>query len=425
MKVDYNLAIIKKANALVESSYKLSTNEQKILLIFMSMIKQNDRDFYSYKIPVKILSDVLDIKTGDIYADVRSVVRSLQSKTLSIYKAEEESILDVNWLSSAKYYLGEGMVELAFEPKLKPYLLNLKQKFTTYRLKDVSELKSNFSIRIFEFLKQFENIGSRTLSVQDLRDKLEILPNQYTLYANFKRKVLIKAQEELTKKSNLTFLFEEIKECRKIVKIRFIITRQLVSNTKQLDFSALREIEEASTNTELQKLIELLPEQYSKQISIHKKLTEHLGKYGFEYVARNIEYANTHSNAINKDKNLQKPSNYRGYLTKSLNNDFGLAFQEDKKMKKEKEELEIEQKRILAKQQEAEKAALTLLEEQKELAKKHIATLSSAKLEELEHKAIEALEEPMKFIIKNKKTGWKTTLKLKMNELIRNRLFPN
>ena len=151
MKVDYNLAIVKKANALVESSYKLSTNEQKILLIFMSMIKQNDRDFYAYKIPVKTLSEVLDIKTGDIYTDVRLVVRSLQSKTLSIYREDEKSILDVNWLSSAKYYLGEGMVELTFEPKLKPYLLNLKEKFTTYRFKDVGNLKSNFSIRIFEF----------------------------------------------------------------------------------------------------------------------------------------------------------------------------------------------------------------------------------------------------------------------------------
>jgi len=430
MKVNYDLAVVKKSNALVESSYKLSANEQKILLIFMSMIKQSDRDFHVYKIPVQTLAKVLDVKTGNIYTDVRSVVRSLQSKTLSIYRDDEKSILDVNWLSSAKYYLGEGMVELVFDPTLKPYLLNLKQKFTTYRLKDVAKLKSNFSIRIFELLKQFENLGSRVIAIKELREILEILPNQYTLYANFKKKVLLKAQEELTKQSNLTFDFEEVKECRKVIKIRFIIKRQLAVQAEQLDFSIIRDIEDEEINTELDKLVELLPGQYQKQVTIRKKLAENLEKHGFDYVARNIAYSNANSNAINKGKNILKKSNYRGYLTKSLKNDFGLEFQEDKIIKQAsakatKEEQEYKAALDIAKQKKilAEKMAVDLIEEQKELTQKHIAKLSSGKLKELEEEAIQAMDEGVKNIVINRKTGWKPNLQLKMNEVLRKRLF--
>ena len=64
---------------------------------------------------------------------------------------------------------GEAVVEVEFSQKLMPYLLELKQQFTTYYLANVMALKSSYSIRIFELLKQYEKIGKRSISLENLR----------------------------------------------------------------------------------------------------------------------------------------------------------------------------------------------------------------------------------------------------------------
>ena len=421
MKTNYNLAIVKKSNALIESSYKLSANEQKILLVFMSMIKQTDKDFKVYKVSVKKLAEVLDIKTGDIYADVRSIILRLQTKTLSIFREEENTILDTNWLSSAEYYLGKGIIELIFEPKLKPYLLNLKQRFTTYRLVDVTQLKSQFSIRVFELLKQFENIGIREISLQKLREILKISPNQYKLYSNFKRKVLLKAQEELTNKSNLTFDFDEIKEGNKVYKIRFTIIKQ----QREQASLPLRDIdiEESEEMMNFEKLLLLIPTKYRDKLSVKKLIETYLGKENYDYVARNIIYANDKSNAVNPGKNMSKRSNYRNYLKKALKNDFGLAYIEDLEEKKKEKQLQQKAEENRKKEEARKKIAEEAKEKLDEAIQNYLSSLSKEEHDKLKQEASNRLEGEKKESVLNKKAGSKIILKLEIKQIIKERLF--
>ena len=241
MKINYNLAVVTKANALIEACYKLSANEQKLILLLTSSIKRTDTDFQRYQVSVKSLAKAFGLKNTDIYNEVRAIVLGLQRKTLSI--RQEDAFLDINWLSSAKYIFTKGIVELSFDSQLKPYLLNLKKRFTSYKFKDIAQLKSSFSIRIFELLKEFENIKSRVIPLVELRAMLKIKPTQYQTYFNFKNRVLLTAQKELTKKSSLTFEFEAIKECRKVIAIRFIIKEQTAIQVAQLDSTSIKDIE--------------------------------------------------------------------------------------------------------------------------------------------------------------------------------------
>ena len=47
------------------------------------------------------------------------------SKSIEIPQADGGWLL-ANWISSAEYKKGEGIIALSFSPKLKPYLLQLK-----------------------------------------------------------------------------------------------------------------------------------------------------------------------------------------------------------------------------------------------------------------------------------------------------------
>lgn len=46
---------------------------------------------------------------------------------------EGNKIIQTAWLSGAVYEKGTGYVELTFSPYLKPYMLQLKEKFTQYQ----------------------------------------------------------------------------------------------------------------------------------------------------------------------------------------------------------------------------------------------------------------------------------------------------
>lgn len=53
-----------------------------------------------------------------------------------------------------------------------PYLLQLKERFTRYELKNILYFKNKYSIRIYELLKQYEKIGKREINIKELRGYL-------------------------------------------------------------------------------------------------------------------------------------------------------------------------------------------------------------------------------------------------------------
>lgn len=213
--------LITKSNYLIEAPYKLSASEQKVLLSLISLIKPEDKAFETYLFKVKDFAVMLDIKNKSIYNDIEKITDSLRKRELTIEK--ENSILKTSWLSSVEYFKRKGIVELCFDPKLKPYLLQLKERFTTYRFMNIIQLKSYYSIRIYELLKQYEKIKERVFEIKELRRILGIDEKQYPLYANFKQKVLKIAYDEINKKTDINFEFREIKIGKKVEKIKFKI----------------------------------------------------------------------------------------------------------------------------------------------------------------------------------------------------------
>jgi len=215
-----NSELIVKSNYLVESSYKVSLVELKLLSKLTSKINKNDEDFKNYTFNVKELVDEFKLwKNNHKEIDIAS--EKLLSRTLTIQK-DDNTTLKINFLSSCEYKKNEAIIELSFDPKLKPYLLQLKTFFTSYHLKNITSLKSAYSIRIYELLKQYETIWERIFKLEDLKRVLWIKDDMYQ-YGMFKKRILLNAQNELLKNSDISFKFEEIKEWRKVTQIKFII----------------------------------------------------------------------------------------------------------------------------------------------------------------------------------------------------------
>jgi plasmid replication initiation protein len=215
----YNKAVT-KSNALIEANYKLSTLEQKIILYLISQIHKDDDDFKMYRLPIQEFSEMLGYRGSPKYTELREITKNLMRKVLEI--REGQKLKQLSWVSYVEYDERSGFVSLSFDPRLKPYLLQLKREFTTYRLKNVMELKSSYSIRMYELLKRWQYMKEVEIALDDLRMMVGAA-DKYHQYHNFKKRVLTPAQQEILEKTDIWFKYQEVRKKRKVMALRFYI----------------------------------------------------------------------------------------------------------------------------------------------------------------------------------------------------------
>lgn len=213
--------LVTKSNMLIEANYKLGVVEQKIILCLASNIHPTDSDFKTYTLPIKEFTSLLGLKGTPKYTELRKTTKELMQKVFEV--RINKKVIQVAWLSYVAYNESEGTIDIRFDPFLRPYLLELKKEFTSYKLENIVKLKSSYAIRIYELLKQYEKIQERTFPIDELRKMLGA-EDIYPAYGNFKQRVLVPAQKELEKKTDIAFKVEEIKTGRRVSKLRFIIT---------------------------------------------------------------------------------------------------------------------------------------------------------------------------------------------------------
>lgn len=215
--------IVKKSNYFIMNcSYDLSLEEQKLILTLASMVQPEDEDFKPYKFKINDFMELLGVNTKTKYTEIPKITKELMKKVFEI--EEDDTLIQTAWLSSATYKKGSGMVELEFSPRLKPYMIKLNGLFTQYKLANILSMKSKYSPRIYEILKcnEFKKQGYIEIEVEELR-KLLKADNIYPLYADFKRKIIMQTQKELKKISDISFDFDEIKTGRKVTALKFFI----------------------------------------------------------------------------------------------------------------------------------------------------------------------------------------------------------
>jgi plasmid replication initiation protein len=226
--------LVTKSNALINSHYDLSLEEQRIIITLASLVQPTDEDFKPYKFAIKDFMELIGVETKSKYSIIPKITKALMQKVFEI--RQDNKIIQVAWLSSAEYSKGTGIVELEFSPKLKPFMLGLKEMYTTYRLKNILEIKRKYSIRMYEILKSNEFKKVVVMELNELKEILKANTETYLIHQNFKSRILEPAQKELKQKTDIKFEYEEIKTGRKITAIKFIISQNnpcdLVENIK-------------------------------------------------------------------------------------------------------------------------------------------------------------------------------------------------
>ncbi|PHM33423.1 RepB family plasmid replication initiator protein [Xenorhabdus mauleonii] len=150
---------------------------------------------------------------------LQEAVERLAERWIYIHWKEKEE--KIRWIQGqAKYFDGQGKIELVFSDLIMPYLTQLKGQFTSIAVKNVSALKRTYSIRIYELLMQFKTAGDRLISLKDFRTILGI-ENKYLQFRDLNKLLLKPAINELNQKSNITVSVDTVKDGRNVIALHF------------------------------------------------------------------------------------------------------------------------------------------------------------------------------------------------------------
>ena len=248
--MDKNFVVTKSNYFIKNSSYDLSLEEQRIILTLSSMVQPEDQDFKVYTIKIAEFLELIGVVDQSKYTELPKITRELMKKVFEINDEVTGDFLQVAWLSAVKYKKSSGEIDLEFSPHLKPYMLNLKGFYTKYKLHNILAMKSKYSPRLYELLKlnEYQKKGF-SVHIDELR-KLFKAENLYKNYNDFKKKVLIKAQEELELYSDIRFEFVEVKAVRKVSYINFYVFKNTPTAKKKTNKTSNAPKTKKELNTE-------------------------------------------------------------------------------------------------------------------------------------------------------------------------------
>jgi plasmid replication initiation protein len=226
--------IVVWANTVVEARYSLSVPEQRLILWLASQIERDDNNLKEHTVGVLEMQELAGTNNGRIYEQFEEMCTRLQGRVLEI-QLDEAKRRKINWLDHSDYNDGEGTVTLRFDDRLRPALLELRERFAAIPLKTVFKLRGGYAIRWYEMLVSKKYLGSFSMSVSELRDWLHIEEDELSAVKDLRKRAIDVSKAELDAKADLTFRYEPIKSGRRVTGWKFKIkTNQPAPIQRQL-----------------------------------------------------------------------------------------------------------------------------------------------------------------------------------------------
>lgn len=221
----------KKLNNANFGTYNL--NDYQVFLQLVSKLGKVDLNG-TYKQPqdlerehiltAKEFSLAFGVDLDSCYRVLKRAGKKLMESSITLEEPELFRTQQINICSKVTYLHKEGAIKVKFTDDIMPYLAQVRQKFVLYNLKEVANFGSLYSTRLYELIQEFKDTGWLIKSVEQLREVFAV-GKKFPDYNNFKRKTFAHAVDEINAQYEMKLRFEELKEGRKVVSIRFEFTR--------------------------------------------------------------------------------------------------------------------------------------------------------------------------------------------------------
>jgi len=173
--------------------------------------------------------EVFDTDLSNCYRFLNKACKKLMKTSITLEKIELNEVWEINICSTAKYNKKEGRITVKFTDDIMPYLAQVRKRFILYNLKEIANFGSLYTTRLYELIQEFQETGWMLKSIDQLRKIFAIGDDKFKLYGNFKAKILSHACQEINNNYDMGLRFEELKEGRKVVAVKFFFKQTVVT----------------------------------------------------------------------------------------------------------------------------------------------------------------------------------------------------
>ncbi len=174
-----NLTVCKH-NQVVEAGYRLSLNEQRVVLACIAQVDSKEALLATdkFELTAKDFATLFSVSDDRAYHALIEVTDSLFNRYIIIDNPFQDDPdakrLKTRWISSIIYYSDKGKIVLRFAQDMLPYLSELKRCFTQYKLEYIGKMTCIYAIRLYELLMQWQSTGKREVEIDWLKKQFEI-----------------------------------------------------------------------------------------------------------------------------------------------------------------------------------------------------------------------------------------------------------
>ena len=226
--------MVKKSNEIVRARMRLdNVYAARVFTSVISCIKETDKDFQEYTLPVSAFVDPND-KGGRPYKLVKKALESIVSYAVELRLSDDEDEPDYAFIPLFAYAeYKKAHVTVQVHPKLKPHFIQLATHFTSYNLLEYLRLSGTYSQRLFEILNSYQKTcTNKEIALCELQTMLNT-PLSMNRYPDFKRYVLARAHKEITERTDLDYEWTPIKKGKQIIAINFVFSKKALAEAQK------------------------------------------------------------------------------------------------------------------------------------------------------------------------------------------------
>lgn len=217
------MEVFKRNDLIQKARFTLTVVEQRSVLYAISKIQPEDTYLKEYTFEIKDFYDVIGWK-NESYTAFKAMLKKLRDRSWWILMPDGKTESAVSWFSTVRSNESKGKVTVKFHEDMMPYLVELAKQntfYTSFNLKYVLPMSSQFGPRLYELLKSYSNNEEWFFEVDELKKRLDC--ENYKNYADFKRFALDPAVKDINKYSDLRVNYDAFKDGVKYSRIVFYI----------------------------------------------------------------------------------------------------------------------------------------------------------------------------------------------------------
>ncbi|MGQ1745567.1 replication initiation protein RepM (plasmid) [Acinetobacter baumannii] len=234
--------LVVKDNALMNASYNLEVTEQRLILLAIINARQTGNGITAdskLEIHANDYASRFDVSNDGAYKALKSAVLNLFDRQFSFKEEDKKGNVGTvksRWVSRIKYIDDSATLEITFAPDVVPLITRLEQQFTSYQLKQVTQLTSKYAIRLYELIIAWREVGKvPQIELSDFRNRIGLENTEYTAMCDFKKRVLEPAIKQINEHTDIVTTYEQHKKGRSITGFSFKFKQKQIRTEAKKD----------------------------------------------------------------------------------------------------------------------------------------------------------------------------------------------